>query len=197
MTTLAAVRSEVYLLTNRPDLVNETTTAVKAATLKVHQMDYFYRDLYETGIVFTTEEYVQQLNYKQILPLWRALSYMRKYDAVGLAAGKEFDIIAPTEALDSYAIDRKDVMYAAGAVFNIKSSTAFQYALLGCYLNPDVTEAGYNSWIADEHLYAIVYEAARVVFKTIGYDEQAAVYEKLVQEQYATVRISQITSVGS
>ena len=41
-----------HTITNRPDLINETKLAVKAATLKIHQSDYYYRDLIEQGIAF-------------------------------------------------------------------------------------------------------------------------------------------------
>ena len=45
--TLAELIAEVYLLTNRPDRVAMTTSAVKAATLKAHKSDFFSKDIHE------------------------------------------------------------------------------------------------------------------------------------------------------
>lgn len=196
MATLAAMIADVYTLTNRPDLVGETTLAVKAATLKAHQSDYFPKDLFETGIVFNTEDFFQQLDYKSLIPLWRSAKYLRLYDNVGQTAGLEFKLVVPESVIDDYKVDKDDIYYLAGSTINIRCKISFQYLLLGCYLNPDITDAGYNSWISDEHPYAISFEAARVVFKTIGYDEQSSAYEKLVAEQYAELKTSQILANG-
>lgn len=201
---LTAIVADVYSLSNRPDLIAETSVAVKAATLKAHQREYYEKDLFESGVAFPSSLFVQQLTYKSLVPLWRSLKYLRKFDpttpsltdgSLG-SAGAEFDLITADNILDSYKIEKTDVMYMAGLNLNIKSSTAFQYALMGCYTHPDITDAGYNSWIAQEHKYAIVFEAVRVVFKTIGFDEQSAGYEELVKEQYAAVDTSQILGKG-
>ena len=195
MATFTELCDDVYTLTNRPDLVAEVKLAVKAATLKLHQVDFFYKDLYETGISFASSTYAQQLEYRTLLPKYRALKYLRKSDSTG-TPGMFFGVLTPSEVLDVYGAERVDICYAAGELIQIKSSTEFQYALLGCYLNPDVTEAGFNSWIALDHNYAIVYEAAVTVFKTIGYDEQSATYSKLAAEQLAAIRTSNILAEG-
>jgi len=187
--------TDVTTLTNRPDLLAETKLAVKAATLKLHQSDYFYKDLYETGISFSESAFAQQLEYRTLLPKFRALKYLRKVDASG-NVGDFFQVLTPSEILDVYGHERINVCYAAGELIQIKSSTSIQYALLGCYLNPDITETGFNSWIALDHEYAIVYEAAVTVFKTIGYDEQSATYMKMAGEQLAMIRTSNIQVEG-
>jgi hypothetical protein len=195
MATFAELLADVIVLTNRPDLVNETKLAVKAATLKMHQIDFFYKDIYETGISFSSSEYSQQLEYRTLLPRFRSLKYLRESDSLG-TVGKFFTVLTPAETLDTYGYTKRDVVYAAGELLQINSSSAFQYAILGCYLNPDVTEAGFNSWVALDHPYAIVYEAALTVFKMIGFDEQAVVVGKLALEQIAMVRSSNIQVEG-
>ena len=198
MTTLTALCSDVYELTKRPDLVGETELAVRAATLKAHQSDYYPKDLYETAIRFESESYLQSLDYKQIVPQFRALKYLRKYDPSqgNNATGAFLTILSPAELLDSYGINREDVAYLAGSSLEIRSKDLLQYILLGCYVHPVVTSSGYSSWIAEEHPFFIVFEAARTLFKTIGFDEQAAMYDKLVQEQLILLRMSQITAEG-
>ena len=56
MATLAALLADVYSLTTRPDLVAESTVAVRKATLKAHLSDYFFRDL-TTQIAVAQEQH--------------------------------------------------------------------------------------------------------------------------------------------
>lgn len=195
--TLNELIAEVYTITNRPDLVGQTLTAVRSATLKLHQQDYFYKDIFETGVTFTTAAYLQQLEYRTLVPRWRALKYIRKTDSTQYADGAFLEVLAVPEMVeDAYRINRNDVCYVAGSVVQIRSSTELQYILLGCYLNPDITVAGYNSWIALDHPYAIVFEAASAVFKMIGDTDQFAAYTLLAREHAAEISISNIQAVG-
>lgn len=174
--------ANVYTLTNRADLVNETALAVKSATLKSHRMDYFAKDLYETGISFTTSEYIQTLAFSAIIPLFRTMKYLRKYDAVELAAGAFLKGITPEQVVDGYGIERTDVFYQAGAAIQIKSSTQEQYFLLGVYLNANVDPSAYDSWIATEYPYLIAFEAANIVLKGIGQAELGNAQSQLAAE---------------
>ena len=197
MATFAELLTEVYTVTKRPDLVAETTLAVKAATLKLHQSDFYYKDLFETGISFTDSSYLQQLEIKPILPRYRALKYLRRYDNSGSGMPAEFfTILTPTQVLDEYGLEKSGIAYMAGSTLNIRSAVAFQFALLGVYLNPSLVESNFISWIADDHPYAIVFEALRLLFKQIGYDEQAAAFERLAGEQLAEVKMAGIQVEG-
>lgn len=199
MTTLANLIADVITLTNRPDLVSETAVAVRAATLKAHASDYYYKDLIEHGIRFDFSLTQQSLEYKTLIPKWRSLKYVRKYplgtDGVGVP-GDFLEVLTPESSLDSYGINRENICYVAGLVLQIRSRAAEQYYLIGCYVHPDVTVDSYNSWIAEEFPFAIVYEAAATVFKTIGYDEQVSTYKQLVQEMYTELRMSNIVANG-
>lgn len=195
--TLTELTQEVYTLTNRSDLVNETLTAVRSATLKIHQSDYYYKDLFETGIEFLTSSYLQSFEYRNLIPLWRALKYIRKTDVNGYENGKFLRVLSVPEMVeDSYGVNRSDVCYVAGANVQIKSSTELQYAFLGCYVNPNITASGYNSWVALDHPYAIVYEAAATVFKMVGDTDQFAAFSSLAAQQLAEVRMSNIQATG-
>ena len=174
--TLNELRQEVYTLTNRPTLVAETLTAIRSATLKLHQLDYFYPDLEESAVAFSAADFVQSLDYVLLIPRWRALKYARKTNSTGTELGTLFEVMSPEFVLTPYHIDRVNVCYAAGRQLQFRSSTSFQYIFLGYYVNPDVTEASYSSWIADRHPYAIVFEAAATVFKAIGDTEKFAAY---------------------
>ena len=188
--------AEVYTITGRSDRVAETESAVKAATLKAHQQDYFYKDIFETGVAFASAEFTQSFDYRLTLPRWRALKYLRKWDNVGLAPGTELDVVSPEMVLDRYKVQKQDICYVAGAYIQINSSTEEQYYLLGAYLNPDITTSGFSSWIALDHPYAIVFDAAATVFKAIGKDEEAAAFRGLLAEQVSLLKASNIVSVG-
>lgn len=197
MATFSDLTSDVMTVTNRPDLIAETQLAVKAATLKIHQSDYYFKDLFETGLVWDTAAYTQEVELNALFPRFRSLKYVRRYDTSGSGEAKEFyEILTPGELLDAYGRDRYNVAYMAGRILNIKSYETLSNALIGIYLHPDVTETGYNSWVADDHPYAIVFEAARLLFKQIGFDEQSQQFERLVAEQLTLVRMTNISAVG-
>ena len=194
--TLAELIAEVYTITGRSDRVAETLSAVKSATLKAHQSDYYYKDLFETGLDFGYADFVMNFVYRDIIPLWRSLKYLRKYDMTNNMPGKVLTLLPPENVLDEYATQKTDICYVAGAYIQINSSTEQQYYLLGCYLNPNITETGYNSWVALDHPYCIIFDAAATVFKAIGKDEEAAAYRTMVAEQIALLRTSNIIANG-
>lgn len=198
MTTLASLTADVMTLTNRPDLVGETALAIRAATLKAHRCDYFYKDLIEEGVQFDFSQMQQSLEYKTLIPLWRSLKYIREYDysVPPGCPGLFLEVLTPDNVLDSYGINRENVCYVAGLEIQIRTRVANQYFLLGFYVNPNVTVDGYASWIADEFPLAIIYEAAATVFKTIGYDEQVATYRQLVADEYKILIASNIVATG-
>ena len=187
---------EVYTLTNRPDLTAETSSAVKAATLKAHQSDFFSKDIHETGVEFDSATYIQSLDIISLISNFRSLKYMRRVTDENDDVGRFFEVLTAEETLDSYGINRTDIAYVAGRMIEIRSSVEFDKMLLGCYVLPIVRTGAYSSWVAEQHPYAIIREAARVIFKTIGYDEQAAVYERLIAEEFALLRMSALSDVG-
>lgn len=193
--TLTELQEEVYTITKRPDLVAETLLAVRQSTLALHQSDYFWKDVGETGLSFPTAAYLQEIEYRSIIPQFRSIKYLRKSDSTG-AVGAFFTVITPEAVLDLYGTDRTDVCYAAGASIEIKSSTQIQYAILGYYKNPVVTVSGYNSWIALDHPYAIILEAAEKVFKMIGKTEEFAAFKFLRDEERSRLGLSNIQAMG-
>lgn len=197
--TLTSLVAAVITLTNRPDLVGATTLAVKNATLKAHNTDFYYKDIFETGVQFDISLTQQSLEYKTLIPRWRAVKYVRKYlvnpDGTGIA-GDFLNIVTPEDVIDSYQTDRENVFYVAGLELQIRSIDAQQYYLLGCYVRPDITDDNYSSWIADEQPMAIVYEAAAIIFKTIGFDEQLAAYKQMVADEYAQLKITNVVANG-
>ena len=193
--SLSSIISDVYTLTNRPDLVGETALAVKAATLKAHQLDDWIKDFQEQSISFSASDYYQTLDYKSIFPLWRKPRYIRILSSSG-TPGAVLEYIVPEKVIDNFGANRTDVFYIAGADVQIRTLAQQQYFAVGYYSNPDVTVSGFNSWIADDHPFAITYEAVATVFKTIGYDEQVPIYRQMVADQYQLLKQHATTGIG-
>lgn len=188
--------TEVQIITNRPDLVARTKSAVKAATLKAHKTDFYSKDLYETGIEWDTAEFRQSFDYVTLISNFRAIKYLRRVEDENDDMGTFLDIITTDEILDSYGTGKTDIAYIAGRVLEIRSSVEFSKALLGAYVLPIVREIDYASWVAEQFPFFIIYEAARVIFKSIGYDEQSATFSQLVGEELILLRLSALSDVG-
>ena len=195
MATFAELVADVKTLTNRPDLDSEIKLAVKKATLKAHHSDFYPKDLYEVGITWATPAYTQSLEYRTLIPRFRAIKWLRKTESATADPGAFLTLVTPEQVLDSYSLARSDIFYLAGEQLEIKSSTQDDFMLLGCYLHPDITENGYSSWIALDHPFLIEYEATAAIFKQIGFDEQAAQIRQEVAEQYAELKL-EITAGG-
>lgn len=200
--TLTELITEVYGITNRPDRVSETLAGVRSATMKAHRSDFFPKDLYETGITFPTSAYYQQIDYRTIIPRWRAAKYLRHFDPTAVPspglAGKFFKLVLPETVLDDYQIDRENIWYLAGDVLQVRSCTEFQYALLGCYLNPQAgaTDQLFNSWIAEEFPWSIIHNAASYVFRAIGKMDESQAQLQLGAMEMAELINSNIVAEG-
>jgi len=194
--TFAELLIEVYNITGRDDLISLTTSAIKAATFKAHQTDFYSKDIYETPVQFDTSSYTHSLDIISLIPNYRALKYIRKYDTSDTEAGDFIGLITPEEILDKYNRELTDICYVAGRNLEIKSSTEFDTVLLGCYVSPIVVEASYSSWVADLYPYAIIHEAARFVFGAVTLQAEAKIQAGFVAEQYAELKINALTDVG-
>lgn len=191
----------VYTETNRPDYAAETLQAILASTLKLHLTEFFFKDVTVSQLQFTAQSYQQSVD-TSLVPLYRSFSFLKKNDQQILGAtvdynnllpplswdigsdwGRENKFItmqSPTDILDEYNDNQTDICYQIGTTISINSSTATQYCLFGYYIFPqlDIANGGaaYSSWIANEHPYAIVFDACYSIFSMKGDLDQAARY---------------------
>jgi len=172
---LAELRAEVVTLTSRPDLdtTGQILLAIRRATLKLHTLDYFYRDLSEFSVIFASPSTQQAIDTLTMVPRWRSAKYFRYFDAVSNTPGKFFKKVDPQNVLDDYSVHRENIWYQAGDIAQFRYEAEFQYMLAGVYLYPDITPATYASWIAALQPYTIVLEAAATIFKMIGKADEA------------------------
>lgn len=188
---------EVYNLTARADLVAETKSAVKAATLKAHKSDFYSKDIFETGVEFEEKNFRQSWDYIDLIPNYRALKYFRLSDDDFSDTGPFIEVITPEEILDNYDRNRTNIAYVAGRVLEIRAECEFDKALVGCYVLPIVRELDYSSWVAEQYPFAIIYEAARVVFMSKGQAEESRNMAQLLAEEYVELKQGALADVGS
>lgn len=189
--------AEVIAITKRPDLIDRIQSNVRAATLKAHTSDFYYKDLFEVPVQFTDLFHLQSFIPTEVAPLFRKVKYIRLWvgDVYG-DVGKFLTPIQIENSIDGYGYIKTDVFYMAGQMLQIRGTQALDKVLFGCYQYPILSPStAFQSWIANEMPYAIVYEAARVTFKSFSFSEQANEYSALVNEQYAELRLSYVDDV--
>lgn len=188
---------EVQIIVKRPDLAERIQSSVRAATEKIHSLDFFYKDLVEVPVQFESELNIQNFVPKEIIPKFRKAKYIRFWHGdVNGSAGVFLTPIQIENAIDSYGCDRVNVYYMAGTMLQMRTNPAVFRVLFGAYIYPTVTPiTSYSSWIAEEYPWAIVYEAARTIFRSISLQEQAGEYEKLTAEVVSEIRMSCIDDI--
>lgn len=189
--------AEVITITKRPDLQTKIESNVKAATLKAHHSDFYYRDLFEIPVQFTNLFPLQSFLPTEVAPQFRKAKYIRLW--VGDTSGDVGQFLTPIQienSVDGYGYIKTNVFYMAGQLLQLRGTCALDKVLFGCYQHPIISPStAYSSWIAVDMPYAIIYEAARVTFKSISFTEQANEYSALVNEQYAELKLSYVDDV--
>ena len=188
----------VYTETNRPDLIDQTASAVRASTLKMHGImgNFFYKDLTLAYMPFNQSGFFQTISTDELIN-FRKIKHIRKWDPNYLpsqlnlmasnllpAINSIYGIVSPNEALapfemievddifDGYKAEKTNVCYQMGNQISLKSSTVFSKCLVHYYKWPSlgIADAGasYSSWIANEHPYCIIYDAAASLYRSTG-----------------------------
>lgn len=187
------IYEEVQYFVKRPDLQDQVKSTIRAATLKLHQARFWHRSLVEAALVFDTEAYTQSFNPKEVITSFRKPKYFRLWSGVeGEVPTTFFKQCDMENLVDGYGYLKDNIWYLAGTQMQLRSAVAFKYAVFGCYVHPVVLpEASYSSWVAEDYPYSIIHEATRIIFKTIGRDEQAAEQNNLSREQFAVLTSSE------
>jgi len=181
MTTWATLLADLYTLTNKPNLAAESAIALRKATMDMHCVAFFARDLVEGVTTLATAGYNHALVLGTEYPRLRAFNYLRKYDSVSLEAGALLTYVEPQYIFDEYNVEKNDVFYLGGTNVNVRSSTSIGALKYGYFAYPVVTPTGsYSSWIADAHEEIILEAAAMRIFSIIGDLEQAGAMRNAV-----------------
>jgi hypothetical protein len=192
--TLNEIIAEVYTLTGRPDLVTETSAAVRKATLKMHSIDYFYRDLQETIIGFPVAAYKQQYDLGVNIPSYRAIKFVREWNQVHAGNERYLNAVEPDAIVSNYGREFTDIWYVAGTMLNLKCTNLITNLVIGYYKHPDIATNTYSSWIAIEQPFAIIEEACANIFQMIGHAEMARKFEQLSRDNMILLRQNYLES---
>lgn len=198
MATHAELVSDIAIATTRPDLATsgEIDIAIRRATLKLHSMAFWPKDLAEVVLTFNdATQRNQSIATGVDLQRFRAVKYIREnfpivtpptpaYLASRITNEPQFFTKQEPDAiLDNYGTAMNNIWYLGGSNINLRCRLPLPAVTIGYYQYPIIqTAATFNSWIADIYPFAIIDEAARMIFKTTGYSELAREYDNIMAE---------------
>ena len=213
---------DVYTLTARPDLVAETAVAVRKATMKAHQADFWKSDIVinpqftlpspATDLTAPSSRYSINLADPSSFPLLRKVAYIKQYIpptgetpiitsgwdtllSYGICNSRQtnYDECSAESVIDDYHIERTNYWYQAGKQVLLRIFEPVLYVAIGYYAYPNVTPATYNSWIANDYPDLIVEEAAATVFRMIGKLDESAAYASNWRDNLHSITMAQVT----
>jgi|SRR6187399_878043 len=188
--------------TKRPERQAQIQRALAKATLKIHLVDFWMRDIVEVKGDWTQNLQPRyELDTEVKLPGFRKIAYLNGYDDVTDPAHpsvmQQFTEKSPGRIRDDYGRLHWDVFYLAGKLITCWAGT-FQPPrfLAGYYARPVVTPDGYNSWIAEMYAPAITDEACAEVFGSVGDADEAKRRRDMFLGNLQIVRVNDITATG-
>lgn len=181
MTTFAELETLVIGQTRRPEIPAVTKAAIKSATLRAHHADFFPRDLNTTLLTYTPSSTAILYDFPSIhatLVRLRSLQFLQGIDAATSAPVENLEYRTADDLFDSDGNRRPHVYTLIGATLRIYPVQATGATNAFFFQNPDVTEAGYSSWIADTYPDELAMWASAIVFARTGFLDMANQYSE-------------------
>lgn len=185
MTTFAEMQTAVHALTKRPELTALTDLAIRTATLRAHQVDFFPRD--QDSHVFTytvnsSDVFTDLTGIHTSIPLLRTPDFMQSEDTLTLQPSENLEYLNSFKDFwDHDNVRRTSVFTQIGSTLRCSFAGATGRARLFYWKNPVVASATYSSWIADLYLDELAYWAAGIVWARSGFQEIAQQAQLQVQ----------------
>lgn len=219
MATFSELQDGVYTITNRPDLVNETTVALRKALFKLHMADLWKQDIASASIDFSLLTPIEPNVPRWLIPISTFVRHRRpknlrippqnlpwSWPQSGnalfnppynqLPVSGSFEYLTEDNIFDSYNIEKPNYFYLAGSSLYIKAAWKPQTLDYFYYQYPLFSSSddpdNITSWIADQFQDAVIEEAAGAVFKAIGKDDEAALYRNLFGENLQLLKQADI-----
>ena len=207
MTTLSDLLASVITVTNRPDLVAESTLAIQKATLKEHSFTDYKSDIAYSGVISLTDSagnfryQISQVTVgmypqcRKILKIGEVLSsipvsYLSFEGYWGEIDFTEQDV---DDLFDGYRIEKSNYYTRVGNLINLVALREVTQIGISYYALPNISNAGYSSWIADKFPYVIYEVAAADIFDMIGKTDESKLYLNKVQSNRLDILKSEIT----
>jgi hypothetical protein len=178
--------SEIYFTTKRPDLVGQTRSALRTATMFAHRTDNYWRDLVENVLVpiSAAEGVILTQDY---MPRMRSIASC--YPKDGDRRGRELERRDIDDLLDDYNSPRRHWFYGHSAGIRYNTELLLPTLCVSYYRDPNVNPASYDSWIADIYPDVIIKWAGALVMRSTGHKEEAdaelQVAQSMLQELVA------------
>lgn len=178
MTTFAEMQQRVIGLTKRPELVAVTDLAIRTATLRAHQVDYFPQDQASIAANYTlpvdNQIFVEVTGLQTLIPLLRNFSWMQGEDLLTGIPVENFEYVEDYKNFwDEYKELKNSVFTRFGDTIRARAISPTGRFRLYYYVNPNVQAATYNSWIANLYPDELAMWAAGIVWARSGNMEQA------------------------
>lgn len=188
--TYSEIYDAVAQITNKPDLVGDITTAIQRSTLKMHALEYWKFDLVEDNMVAPAQAFKMQIP-RSTFPNFRQICYLRAYDLSADLLGPYYKPADANELIDSYGRAIINRYYTAGTNINILAAAITPNIAYGYYTRPIISPtSSYNSWIGAEYPFAIIDDAANMIFKSIGMDDKVRKFDMIVAEHLQYLKTS-------
>lgn len=191
--------SDIYNLTQRPDLIQETATAIRKATMKCHLADFWKNDLVEISytvpvltVPAVSYRYALDLTDVTIFPLYRKISHIKEYNNPLTGQEIQFKELDADRLLDNYKLEDINCYYQAGQQVQLRANKFLTTLNIGYYKYPNVVPATYNSWIAVQYPDAVIDEAVAQIYRIIGKDQEAARLSALFGENIHYLTMTQV-----
>lgn len=178
MTTFADMQAAVIANTKRPELVVLTDNAIRMATLRAHQVDFFPRDQSNVILNYTPivsgQIYVDYTTLYSIAPLIRTPDFMQSIDPATSLPTENLEYVVDFKNFwNEYNELRSSCFTLLGANLRARSLSNTGKFQLYYYSNPPVDTVGYNSWIADMYKEELAMWAAAIIWMRSGFQEIA------------------------
>lgn len=216
MATLNSLAADVYVLTNRPELVAETRVSIRKAIMKFHAADTFKRDLTSKRLQMSQYTPLQPNQFRWSIPLsefprfrrpssisypmdlvppqWNVPAPLIDWPA-GYDRSRIYHETTADNLFDTYNQEKQNYYFITGSILTLKSGWLVDFLDVYYYQWPTIPTdpaAEITSWICDQYPDGIVEEAAGAVFKMIGKDDEYQRFMQLFAENIAIIKMTDL-----
>lgn len=191
MPTWSSIQTEVYTLTNRPDLAAETLAAVRSAVRTAHTSAKYWKDLVAAPLVgIATSTPVQSI------PL-SALTRPRAIASIQVTGQDIYlDPVTIDDLVDADGFVRTNKYWGLGAELKLRAENPVS-AYTVCYYQWPFTDASnVTSWIVDDYRDLILFWAASTVLGMVGETEIRGRMDSLAAIAFADLQQDNIEVAG-
>ncbi len=174
-------------LVKRPDKLTAAEMAVNSALSKAILKAEYTQDFVETSIPIDSTKYAQTIDLTTLSP---QLTRFRKWKYVKQpGAYRYLEYLAPDKVFQPGSFMQNDCYYMAGTNLNIIPSSTSATLEVGYYSYAPALKNNETFWLLDLCPYAIIHEAAAILFESIGDSQSAAGNRKTGQDLLKVMEI--------